>query len=204
MNIKEYYKILSENNLENLPNDIYFDYQGEGYNKVDFQTVNPLTNVAKITSICEHHNEEYMFHFYTFKKEDIDYKAMDLLVLESGEISDHYMIIQPIKDFEEVVINSDHKTDVSGENTKNFLIRFWDGEDVKYAQDYIEHSSFNVEIEYQNIIEVHYLNNFIVMLCDAKIAGLYGTIADLYCIENNEFVEHWDCFTVDLNQPQEI
>ncbi len=204
MNIKEYYKMLSNNNLTDLPDEIYFDYQGEGYNKVDFQAVNPLANIAEIHTICEHHDEEYMFHFYTFKKDDIDYKGMDLLVLKAGEISDHYFIIQPIKTLEEVVINSNHKLEIPGENTKDFLIRFWDGEDVKYAQNYIEHSSFDVEIEYQNIIEVHYLNNFIVMLCDAKIDGVYGTIADLYCIENDEFIEHWDCFTIDLNQPQEI
>ncbi len=203
MKIDKYYQILNNNDLTSLDNDIYFDYQGEGYNKIDFQKINPLAEAKDITSIIKYSDEDYYFHFYYFTSNDKLYKGMDLIILEKQIIKDHYLIIQEVTNKDELMLKSQRKTCICAKLTKDFLVRFWEGKPVDYAKNYLEHSSFTTEIEYQRIIEFHVVNNFIVMLCDAKIDGIYGTIADLYCVENEEFVEHWDCFTPDLNQPPE-
>ncbi len=204
MKLEEYYQILNEGNLESLDNDIYFDYQGEGYNKVEFKSVNPLKECKNFFSVLKHQDHNYMFHFYQFEQNEQKYKGMDLLILEDGTIKDHYLVTQELNDPAELIVKNSCKTTIEGKRTKEFILKFWEGTDVTYAENYLEHSGFVEEIEYQNIIEVHYVHNFIVMLCDAKIAGKYGTIADLYCVENDMFIEHWDCFSVDLNQPPEL
>ncbi len=205
MEINNYYKLLLNNTgIEQLNPEIYLDYQGEGYNLVEFKEVNPLSNVDKVNNLLTYSGEEFAFNFYTYNKDNTQMKAMDIMLIKDGDVTDHYLCHSTVADVNEINLVNKHNQEVSSEKSLDFMKRFWDGEEVKYASNYQEHSSFKTEITYENVIEIHSVNNYLVMMCDAKINGLYGTLTDLYVIENDEFVEHFDVFTVDLVQPPEI
>ncbi len=204
MEIKNYYENLINNkNLPNLNHNLYFDYEGEGYSIAEFSEINPLMDIENKKDILSYFNDEIGFNFYQYEKDGTVMKAMDLLLKKSGEFTDHYLCNSTVADMSELAVETKHKTEVGHEDTYAFMKRFWEGEEVKYSKSYVEHSSFISEITYENVIEIHPINNYLVMLCDAKINGLYGTLADLYVIENDEFIEHWDVFTVDKIQPPE-
>lgn len=204
MEIKQYYeKLINNQQIDKLNQDLYFDYQGEGYDIRQFPKVNPLVDIQKHEMILEYFNDTFGFAFYKYEKDNQQYKAMDILQKKDGEFTDHYLCHNVLEDESQVTIINHHNQEINEEDTYEFMKRFWQGEDVKYSETYVEHSSFSAEINYENIIEVHSVNNYLVMLCDAKINGLYGTLADLYVIENEQFIEHWDVFTVDKVQPEE-
>ncbi len=205
MSLKEYYKLLVDNQeLNELDNEFYFDYQGEGYNKVEFRKINPLASVIEFNFILSHEGKNNAVAFYTFIKGDKLYKAMDVLLKTKSKITDHYLTISEVKEQDEINITNGVNTKVSSTLTKEFLKSFWDGEDVKYAANYLEKSVIYTEISYENVVEVIYFHNYIFMLCDAKIDGIYGTICDIYVVENNCFKEHFNTFVADLVQPEPV
>ncbi len=205
MNLKTYYKLLISNKeLSELDNEFYFDYQGDGYNKIEFSEINPLKNAEDFKILISHDAKNNAVAFYTFVKANVLYKAMDVLLKKDGKITDHYLTISEVKDEKEITITNGVNKKLSSVPTKQFLKTFWDGEVVEYADDYLEKSVIYEEISYENVIEVIYFNNYIFMLCDAKIAGIYGTICDVYVVENNSFKEHFNTFTVDLIQPEPV
>ncbi len=205
MNLKKYYKLLIRNQeLKELDNEFYFDYQGEGYNKVEFNEVNPLAHVTEFNFLVSHDAKSNAVAFYTFVKGGKLYKAMDVLLKNSGKITDHYFTISEVEDKKEITITNDVNKQLSSVPTKQFLKSFWGGEVVNYANDYLEKSVIYEEISYENVVEVIYFNNYVFMLCDAKIAGIYGTICDVYVVENNSFKEHFNTFTSDLIQPEPV
>ncbi len=204
MEIKNYYEnLLNNNNLEKINKDIYFDFEGEGYSLAEFSAINPLINADNLTIILSHFNDEFGFAFYRYNKNGKLFKAMDIIMKKDGQFTDHYLCHSIVNDASELTIENRPNKEYTDEQTIDFMKRFWDGEDVKYSDNYREHSTFLSEVMYENIIEIHSVNNYIFMLCDGKIDGLYGTIGDLYVIEDDKFLEHWDVFTVDKVQPAE-
>ncbi len=204
MEIKNYYEnLLNNRNLENINEKMYFDYEGEGYSLSEFTMVNPLLNASNLTILLSHFNDEFGFAFYRYNRDGKLYKAMDIILKKDGVFSDHYLCHAEVADGSELLIENRPNNNYSAEQTMDFMKQFWDGEDVVYSNNYREHSTFTGEVTYENVIEIHSVNNYLFMLCDGKIDGLYGTIGDLYVIENDQFIEHWDVFTVDKVQPPE-
>lgn len=202
MEITTYYKELIAGNYEGISDDLYFDYQGEGYNKEQLTEVNPYLGVENLVIKRELKNDEFYYAHGTMEKDNKKIVFMDLILLEDGIIVDHYHVQNEL--IEKIQINGTTSVDdtINYEDTKASMLSYWNGTDLSYAKNYKEHSINKSEIYYDAIVQVKGINDLMVTVIDAKINGLHGTQMDLYRVKNEEFHEHWDVFTVDLVQPE--